>query len=48
MLSGPFPRETLIKCRQKAFTTGCTEVRGGPHQELNQNFPRAALSAPPR
>ena len=31
-------RETLIKCRQEALTTGCTGVHGGP-RGLNQNFP---------
>src|ERR1035441_3504388 len=30
-------RETLIKCRQKALTTGYTGVHGGP-RGLNQNF----------
>ncbi len=27
-----------MKCQQKAYTTGYTEVHGGPHG-LNQNFP---------
>src|ERR1019366_6918143 len=37
-------KETLIKCRQKALTTGYTGVHGG-RRGLNQNFPNR--SAPP-
>ena len=37
-LDGAFAKETLIKCRQKALTTGYTGVHGGP-RGLNQNFP---------
>jgi hypothetical protein len=29
-------RETLIRCRQKAFTTGSAEVHGGPRRTSSE------------